>query len=87
MKLFNLIQIRGGKESVYMTDSLPKCRARMKQLRNSLRNQNLTFVIRPAEEGETKYRKPPCERFFSGGDYDNYRKRKAKAKKIKKNNQ
>lgn len=85
--LYNLIQTR-GKEVVYMTDSLPKCRARMIQLRQSLRGKGLTFEIRPAEPGEEKYRKPPCMNFCPSGDAGSkkYLHRKARAKKIRKRN-
>jgi hypothetical protein len=86
--LYDLIQTRGGKETIYMTDSLPKVKARMAQLRASLRGKGLTFTYREAEEGAEKYRRPPNMNFCPSGDAGTkkYRNRVARAKKIKKNN-
>jgi hypothetical protein len=88
MMLYNLIQIKGGEETVFMIGELPKVRDRQKQLRQSQRGKKITYVIRPAEEGDEKYRKPPSMNFCPSGDADTrgYRDRKAKAKRIKKRN-
>jgi len=86
--LYNLFQTRSGKETLFMTDSLPKCRARMLQLRQSTRGKNWQFQIRPAEETDEKYRKPPCMNFDPSGDTGSKKHlhRKARAKKIRKRN-
>lgn len=86
--LHNLVQIRGGKETLYMTDTLPKVRDRMKQLRQSLRGKGLFFQIRPAEEGAKKYRRPPNLNFDPSGDAGTpkYKRRVEKAKRIRKKN-
>lgn len=87
--LYNLIQLRGKAEgTLYMTGELPKVRARMKQLRQSLRGKGYNFVIRPADIDAEKYRRPPVMNFDPSGDAGtkNYRGRVAKAKKIKKRN-
>jgi hypothetical protein len=86
--LYNLIQVRGGKETLYMTNTLPKVRARMIQLRQSLRGKNLQFEIRKAEETDEKYRKPPVMNFCPSGDAGTKKhfQRKLKAKRIKKRN-
>ena len=84
--LHNLIQIKGGKETVFMTDTLKKVQARQKQLRDSQRGQKVTYVIRDAEEGEEKYKRAPDMNFCPSGDAGTrkYRNHKARAKKIKK---
>lgn len=86
--LYHLIQIRGGKETIFMTDQLPRVRNRRKQLRDSHRDRNWQFVIRPAKEDAVKYRRPPNMNFDPSGDADQrkYRARKAKARKIRKEN-
>jgi hypothetical protein len=86
MKLFTLVSVKKGKETVYMTDSLPKVKARKKALETSQRKQHTNYNIRPANEGEVKYRRPPSFNFDPSGDTENYRKRKAKAKRIKQKN-
>jgi hypothetical protein len=87
--LYDLIQTRGGKETLYMTDHLPKVKARMAELRRSLRGQGLTFTYRPnVDEDALKYRKPPNMNFNPSGDAGTKKHihRKARAKKIKKRN-
>ena len=86
--LYDLIQVRGGKETLYMTNSLPKVKARKAQLLQSLRGKNLFFAIRKAEEGNEKYRKPPAMNFDPSGDATTKKhiQRKLKAKRIRKRN-
>lgn len=61
--LYNLIQKRKGKETVVMTDELPKVNDRLDTLRKSLRKgikgQKVTFLVRPAVDGEEKNRLEP----------------------------
>ena len=68
MDKFNLIQIRKGKETVYMTDELTKVRDRMKTLRQSqrtdafgagLKGQKVEYIIRETEETIKFKKKPP----------------------------
>lgn len=85
--LYNLVQIRGGKETIYMTDTRIKCMARKKVLLDSQRGKNHYYIIVSTEDTE-KYRKPPNMNFDPSGDAGSrkYRNRKAKAKHLKKNN-
>lgn len=87
-KLFTLVQVKSGKETVYMTDVLPKVKARKKVLEDSQRKQRINYSIRPANEDEEKYRRPPSFNFDPSGDTGSkkYRQRKAKAKRIKQKN-
>ena len=61
--LRNLIQIRAGKRTVVMTDSLPKVRDRMKTLRKShrrgMKGDRVEFVIENAEEDAEKFKQKP----------------------------
>ncbi len=86
--LHTLVKIHGGKETVYMTDVLPKVKARKKTLEQSQRGQRLNYHIRPALPEELKYRRPPSFNFDPSGDAGSskYLKRKAKAKRIKQKN-
>lgn len=84
--LHTLVKIHGGKETVYMTDVLSKVKARKKALEQSQRGQRPNYNIRPALPEELKYRRPPSFNFDPSGDTNNYRKRKAKAKRIKQKN-
>lgn len=86
--LHTLVKIHGGKETVYMTDVLPKVKARKKALENSQRGQRPNYSIRPAHPEELKYRRPPSFNFDPSGDAgsSSYIRRKAKAKRIKQKN-
>lgn len=70
--LYNLIQKRRGKETVVMTDELPKVRDRMKQLRGSQRkgvgrNQDrVEYRVEPATDDDEKYKKPPHDMYLGG---------------------
>lgn len=88
MTLYTLVRIQSGKEIVYMTDSLPKVKARKKALEQSQRWQRTNYSIRPANADELKYRRPPSFNFDPSGDAGSkkYRNRKAKAKRIKQKN-
>ncbi len=87
-KLYTLVRLHKGKEEVYMTDSLPKVKARKKTLENSQRNQRMNYRIREALDNELKYKRPPSFNFDPSGDAGSakYIKRKAKAKRIKQKN-
>lgn len=86
--LYTLVKTHGGKETVYMTDVLPKVKARKKALETSQRGQRPNYSIRPANEDELKYRRPPSFNFDPSGDAGSakYIRRKAKAKRIKQKN-
>lgn len=84
--LYDLVQVLGEKETVFMTGDLVKVRARRKQLRSSQRGMKHTYVIRPAGENAGKYIRPPSMNFCPGGDsgtrkHRNKKKRSAKTKK------
>lgn len=87
-KLFTLVSTKSGKEIIYMTDIFTKVKARKKVLENSQRKMNNNYSIRPAIEGEEKYRRPPSFNFDPSGDAGSgkYIKRKAKAKRVKQKN-
>ncbi len=86
--LYTLVKIQSGKETVYMTDALPKVKARKKALEQSQRGQRTNYSIRPANPDELKYRRPPSFNFDPSGDAGSrkYVSRKAKAKRIKQKN-
>lgn len=86
--LHTLVRTHGGKETVYMTDTLPKVKARKRALETSQRNQRMNYSIRPAHENELKYRRPPSFNFDPSGDAGSkkYLTRKANAKRIKQKN-
>ena len=71
-----------------MTDTLPKVKARKTALETSQRKQRTNYSIRPANEDEEKYRRPPSFNFDPSGDAGSkkYLDRKAKAKRIKQKN-
>jgi hypothetical protein len=56
--MHDLIEKKRGKETVVMSDELPKVRAQMKRLRDSQRGLKVEYFTRPS--GETaKYKKKP----------------------------
>lgn len=67
--LYDLIRVWRGKESVMMTDSLPKVRAYMKQLKRSQRrginNNPVSYFYLPSDETK-KYKKPLNKMDLSG---------------------
>ncbi len=87
-KLFSLVHTSSNKETVYMTDVLTKVKARKKQLETSQRGKKTNYSIRPANENEEKYQRPPSMNFDPSGDANSkkYRNRKARAKRIKQKN-
>lgn len=70
MALWNLIQYRRGKESVVMTDSLPRVQARRKQLldsqRGGIRRQRVNYEVRPAPDDAEKFYQQPHDCNKSG---------------------
>jgi Cys-tRNA synthase (O-phospho-L-seryl-tRNA:Cys-tRNA synthase) len=71
--LYNLIEKKRGKETVVMTDSLPKVNDRMKTLRASLRTKKVSFRVEKTEETD-KYKKKPHNYNIGGGDAKTPRK-------------
>ena len=69
-QLYDLIQTRRGKESVMMTDTLPKVNDRMKTLRSSqrkgIKGEKVVYTIRPST-GEKFRRKAYSEAWRAGG--------------------
>lgn len=61
--LYDLVQTRRGKETVFMTDEFKKVNDRMKVLRASqrkgIRGDKVVYSVRPAQEQTEKYKKPP----------------------------
>lgn len=61
--LYNLIQLRKGKEIVVMTDNLPKVNQRMKTLRSSqrrgIKKQKVEYKIQLADDTQEKYKQSP----------------------------
>lgn len=88
IKLYTLVKVQKGKETVYMTDSFKNVNARKKTLETSQRGQRPNYSIREANSEELKYQRPPSFNFDPSGDANskNYRNRKAKAKRIKQKN-
>lgn len=68
--LYNLIQRRRGKETVVMTDELPKIQDRVKTLRKShrkgIKGDAITYHIVHAPLDEEKYRRKPHNLNLSG---------------------
>ncbi len=71
-----------------MVDNLKKVKARKKQLKTSRRKENINYLIRPSNEDEQKYERPPSFNFDPSGDagHRSYLNRKAKAKRIRQKN-
>lgn len=81
--LYDLIQIKHGKEVIMMTDVLTKVQDRKKQLSQSQRKMKVIYKIKPSTEVTVKYRKPPVFGFDPSGDADKVRLRRSKAKRTK----
>ena len=66
--LYNIIQTKGGKETLKMTDTLQKCNDRIKQLRASYRGKNyITFRLEKSEDAN-KFAAKPLRNFDPSGD-------------------
>lgn len=69
--LYNLIQVRRGKQTVVMAGDLPSVRDRMRQLRasqrNGIRGSAVAYRVEPAPEGAEKFKQPPHNPHISGG--------------------
>jgi hypothetical protein len=65
-QLFDLIQTQRGKESLMMTDTLPKVNDRMKTLRSSHKGDKVVYTVRPST-GEKFRRKAYSEAWRAGG--------------------
>lgn len=76
--LYNLIQTRRGKESIVMTDTLPKVNNRMKTLRAShrtgIKGDRVNYSVKPAADTDEKYKKKPHNPRIGGGDATTPRK-------------
>ena len=66
--LYNLIKTEKGKDSVVMTDQLPKVKNRMDTLRKSQRKKNILYKIVPTTE-TNKFRQKPHDGSYVSGDY------------------
>ena len=88
MQLYSLVLVTSSKETVYMTDSLKRVKARKKALETSQRGQRNNYVVRPSVEDEEKYQRPPSFNFDPSGDAGSrkHNLRKARAKRIKQKN-
>jgi hypothetical protein len=86
--LYTLIRTVSGKETIYMTDTLKKVKARKKALETSQRGQRTNYSIRSALDGEEKFMRPPSMNFDPSGDAGSrkYLRRKARVKRIKQKN-
>lgn len=75
--LYDLIQVRRGKEIVMMTDTRTKVQDRMKTLRASHRKgvngEKVQYSIRPSEDEKFK-RKPHTQAWRAGGYSDGPKK-------------
>lgn len=47
--LYDLVNTKQGKQTTVMTDTLLKCKARMKVLKNSQRGMKSTYTIVPSD--------------------------------------
>jgi hypothetical protein len=72
-QLYDLIQKRRGKETIMMTDTLPKVNDRMKQLRSSqrkgIKGDKVVYSVRPSEEQTEKFRRKAYSEAWRAGDY------------------
>jgi hypothetical protein len=66
-QLFDLIQKQKGKETVMMTDSLPKVNNRIRTLRTSHKGKNIEYVVR--QSTSEKYRRPAAPGGYQSGSY------------------
>ena len=70
--LYNLIQLRRGKETVMMTDTLPKVNDRMRELRSSQRKgvkgDRVVYSVRSTDE-TNKFRRKSYSEAWRAGDY------------------
>jgi len=71
--LFNLIEIKAGKETVVMTDSRPKVNNRIKTLRASHRTKKIDYRMEEAEDNK-KFQKKLHNPRIGGGDATTPRK-------------
>lgn len=59
--LYDLVQKRRGKEIIYMTDTLAKCKSRMAILKDSQRKgaggDRVEYTIRPSTKTKTYFKK------------------------------
>ncbi len=66
MKLYQIIQTVGGKETVKMVDSLPVCNRRLKELRKSHRKDGYKFRMEPSDDTVKSEAKPAPGGYQSG---------------------
>lgn len=76
--LYNLIQTRRGKQTIVMTDSLPKVNNRMNTLRTShrkgIKGDKVNYSVAPADEADDKFKKKPHNLRLSGNSQRGPRK-------------
>ncbi len=56
--LYQIIQTKGGKDTIKMVDSLPKCNNRLKELRASFKGKKVSFRVEKSEETNKFEAKP-----------------------------
>lgn len=70
--LYDLIQTRKGKETIMMTDTLPKVNDRMKTLRASqcrgVKGDKVVYTI--CKSDNEKFRRKPYSEAWRAGDYE-----------------
>jgi hypothetical protein len=70
--MYDLIQTRKGKETVMMTDTLPKVNDRMRTLRSSqrkgIKGEKVVYTVRPSENTD-KFRRKAYSEAWRAGDY------------------
>lgn len=66
--MYQIIEIKNGKETIKMVDSLPKCNRRLKELRSSYRGKKISFRLEPSESKD-KFENKPAPSGYQGGDY------------------
>lgn len=68
--LYNLIKKWRGKETVVMTDELPKVNDHKKKIsssqRKGIKGQRVEYIILPAEKDQEKFKQPPHNIHLSG---------------------
>ena len=72
--LYQVVQIKGGKETVKMVDTRPVCNRRIEELRKSYRGNKghaIRFELREADSKD-KFEAKPAPGGYQSGDYATY---------------
>lgn len=67
--LHQIVEIKRGKETVKMIDSLPKCNNRIKELRASYHGKKGISFRLEKSEADKKFEAKPAPGAYRGGDY------------------